>query len=75
MDKEFLFSKIAGIPLQVCHFNRNGTSLKAFFNKVAIFISSCLLLGKIKETNCRVIEKHFKLNPPISQRMFRETAS
>ena len=32
-----ILSKVAGIPLQVYHFNKNGTSLQAFFNEFAIF--------------------------------------
>ena len=44
--QRIVFSKVAGIPLQVYHFNKNGTSLQAFFNEYAIFSSLWLLLEK-----------------------------
>ena len=41
-----VFSRVAGILLQVYHFNKNGTSLQAFVNEFAIFSSLWLLLEK-----------------------------
>ena len=41
-----VFSKVAGILLQVYHVNKNTTSLQAFFNEFAIFSSLWLLLEK-----------------------------
>ena len=50
IDKKYVqrivFSKVAGIHLQVYHFNKNGTTLQAFFNEFAIFSSLWLLLEK-----------------------------
>ena len=46
MCKEFFFSKVTGIPLQVYHINKNRTSLQAFFNEFAIFNILRLLLEK-----------------------------
>ena len=44
--QRIVFSKVAGILLQVYHVNKNGTSLQAFFNEFTIFSSSWLLLEK-----------------------------
>ena len=66
-----VFSKVARIPLQVYHFNKNGTSFQAFFNEFSILSTLWLLQQQVmryertlfyekKENNCRVIEKHFK---------------
>ena len=41
------FSKVACVPRQVYHFNKNGTFLQAFFNEFAILNSLWLLLEKI----------------------------
>ena len=38
MYKDFL-GKVAGVPLQVYQFNKNGTFLQALFHEFAIFSS------------------------------------
>ena len=44
--QRIVFSKVAGIPLRVYLFNKNRTSLQAFFNEFAIFSSLWLFLEK-----------------------------